>query len=449
MNTPNSTLNLHGIKIDRNTLNQHMLITGTTGSGKTHGVIKPLLRQILAQGDAAVIFDVKGDLLEVVQEALQKCGRSADLVTLGIGPNDATFNPLSDDSLTPSQIVTQLITASSFSSKDERSRNEEMFWQNARVELLCSIVELARVKNRAEGSNQPISFLDLLAIRSQISMSSGKLKSWAAEVSDGISNTALAGLNDYAMLPDNTRGCVLNSVSSLIAPFMREPLSSFVNPGPGRKELKLPDILNQSKVVVVTGSNAELMQDLWPAFILFKQALYRFVLSRPRLKGVRQDNNLVICLDEYNRMISTADLQSSEHVALETARSSKTSFILAAQNLSGLEAAGSQLIVNKIAALCGTFCFLANNCQVTASLAHRCLGTKIVNKRHKSVSRRLPPPLLFAQDNFRKAPDEAGVTLVPVEEPVVSLVALSRLKTGVAHVKLVDGSVRKIQCTFN
>jgi hypothetical protein len=53
-----------------------------------------------------------------------------------------------------------------------------------------------------------------------------------------------------------------------------------------------------------------------PSFLLFKQALYRMVLSRPRLK-IRQDNHLLVCLDEYTRMMLAHDSLASEHVVME------------------------------------------------------------------------------------------------------------------------------------
>jgi len=449
MKCKNDHLNLHGIPINRESLTQHMLITGTTGSGKTHGIIKPMLRQLLAQGDAAIIFDVKGDLLPIVREALDRCGRLSDLVTLGVGPYDATFNPLEDDSLTASQIAKMLLSAASFADQNQRTSTEEMYWQQARAELLCSMVELARIVNQAQGSADNLTFAHLNSLRRLLSQPSSKLVKWANEIAASLSDAGGNGLVEFASLPDSTRSCVLTSVSNLIAPFIREPLSLFVNPVKNRPQLHLTDILDNSKVVVVTAANMEHQLDLWPAFMLFKMALYRLVLCRPRLK-VRQDNHLVICLDEYTRMLMKHDAMASEHVVLEAARSSRTSFILAAQNLSGLNASGTNVITDKLAALCGTLCFLANNCPATATLAQRCLGTKQTFQRHRTLSTAgMPPPLLFPDDHFEADEADAVTTLIPTEEPVVSSSELARLKTGVAHIKLVDGTNHRIECDFN
>jgi hypothetical protein len=172
------------------------------------------------------------------------------------------------------------------------------------------------------------------------------------------------------------------------------------------------------------------------------------VLARPRLP-VRQDNQVLVVLDEYTRMLTTHDAQSSEHVVMEQARSSKFSFVLACQNLSGLEAIGGHVIVDKIMALASNFCFLANNCPATARLAQRVLGTKQTFRRHESVVSQPPPPLLFPDASPTSEKTVTHTVLVPVEEPVVSAAELSQLKTGEAHIKLADGTIHRIQCTFD
>ena len=42
-----------------------------------------------------------------------------------------------------------------------------------------------------------------------------------------------------------------------------------------------------------------------------------------------------------------------------------------------------------------------------------------------------------------------STVLVPTEQPVVSAAELSRLKPGEAHLKLLDGSIHRIRCTFD
>jgi type IV secretory pathway TraG/TraD family ATPase VirD4 len=441
-------IELHGLKIPRSSIQTHLIILGASGSGKSNGILKPALRSCLAQGDAAAVFDPKGDLLEIVREALSRCRRSRDLITLGIGDLDHTFNPLGDKSLTPHQMVQQLLVASTITgqSLSQRTGSEDLFWSSARTELLVTMVELAM--QTLAGSEESMTFRHLQKLRPNLAQTSGALQRWAKEVGEILSESSAASLMEFSTYPDSTRACVLNSATNVLAPFQRPPLSRLVLPTPQRPPLNLQDIINESKVLVISASHAEHAQDLWPGFLLLKQNLYRLILSRPRLK-IRQDNHLLVVLDEYTRMMLAADSQASEHVVMEAARSSKTSFLLAAQNLSGLEIIGGHTVVDKLAALASNFCFLQNTCPATARLAQRVLGTKKTFKRHESVTPRLPPPWLFPDPAGPAEPTVASTMLVPVEEPVVSPSELAQLKTGEAHLKLADGSIHKIQCTFD
>ena len=442
-----SPINLHGVTIPREWLGTHFWVLGASGSGKTNGIIKNLLRSCLAQGDAGIVFDIKGDLHGITREALSRCGRARDLVTLGIGPTDHTFNPLGDGTLTPHQLVSQLVTAMSLSGQSQNQRNsaEDLFWSTARVELLNALVELGR--QSLIGTGETLTFAHLQKLRRNLSQPAKQLKSWAAEMGEIVSENAAAGLMEFANFPDSTRACVLSSATNLLAPFQRPPLSLLVTPTPKRPALNFNDIINQSKVLVITAGQAEHAHDLGPAFLLCKQALYRLVLSRPR-QPIRQDNQVFVCLDVYTRMLTSADAQSSEHVVMEQARSSRVSFLLAAQNLSGLEAVGGRVVVDKLAALAGNFCFLQNTCPTTTQLAQRVLGHKQTFKRHESITPRLPPPLLFPEENGMAGPTVTSTMLVPTEEPVVSPSELAQLKPGEAYLKLLDGTVHRIQCTF-
>jgi type IV secretory pathway TraG/TraD family ATPase VirD4 len=449
-NTNSKTIHLHGVTIPREWIQSHLFVVGATGTGKSRGILRPIIAQTLSQGDAAVIFDPKGDLLGIVREALNRCGRTRDLITLGTGENDLTFNPLADPQLLPHQVVNQLVQCASLTGQalSQRSGSEDLFWSTARIELLCALIELGQKTVADSDEKTSFTFIHLQRLRRQLSQPHASLLRWAGATAELLSENSATSLLEFASLPDPTRACVLTSASNLIAPFLRPPLAEFVLPTAKRPSLRLPDIINHSKVVVVTAAQAEQVQDIWTGFLLFKQALYRLVMARSRLP-VRQDNQLLVCLDEYNRLILAPDSHASEHVVMESARAAKTSFILAAQNVSGLEAVGGGVITDKLAALAGNVCFLANSCPATARLAQRVLGTRKTLERHEAVTPLPPPPLLFPED---RPPAEHTVTstvLVPTEIPVMTAAELSRLPTGSAHLKLVDGSIHKIQCAFD
>ena len=133
---------------------------------------------------------------------------------------------------------------------------------------------------------------------------------------------------------------------------------------------------------------------------------------------------------------------------MEMARSNRVSFILACQNLSGLNAVSGDTITDKLMALCGTLVFLTNNCPTTLRLAQRIFGTHLVMRAHRTTVPALAPPQLFLTDEPDE-PEPAQVTQVPTEVPLISAETLSRLPAGAARAKLADGSVHEFQCTFD
>jgi type IV secretory pathway TraG/TraD family ATPase VirD4 len=442
-------IDLHGIRIHRVWLQQHLLTIGATGSGKSRGVIQRILLGVLSQGDAAVVIDVKGDLEPMIRQALARCGREADLITLGIGEGDHVFNPLAS-TVHPHKLANEIIAASAITGgmPSQRLGGDDLFWATARVELLAAIIELALARIAHSAAEPPLTFTHLQRLRQELSQPHAGLQLWAKASAEYMSEAGGTALMEFAAFPDSTRSCVLNSVTNLIGPFVRPPLSLFVHPKSERPSLNIHDVFDKAKVVVVTAAQAENSTELLPGLMLFKTALYRAILARPRLP-VRQDTNVMVVVDEYNRLIQAHDIEGSEHVVMEAARSSRVSFVLATQNLSGLEALAGSLIVEKLAALTGNLVFLANSCSTTGRLAERCLGTRRRMERHRSCTTELPPPLLIPESQSGTRRESETTLLVPVIEPRVTTSKLARLKPGEGFVKLVDGSVHKLKCTFD
>jgi len=455
MNPTSDLINLHGLRFPRRWITSHVLITGSTGSGKTNGILKVLTRQLLAadihspeRRPGMVVFDVKGDLKPIIKSALAQCGRTHDLITVGVGEGEAVFNPFADVSLSPAQIAQQLILAASLTGQEagQRAKGEELFWSTARYDLLTSLIELTQITLRVTGA--ALTLAHLQRARGLLSQSSLELKKWITAAAPLLSEASANALKEWEHLPEVTRGCVTASVGNVLAPWAREPLCRLVSPDPQRPLLNLRDVVQYGKVVVINVAQTEYAEELWPGCLLIKQALFRLALTRARLP-INQERLVAIVIDEANRLLSSHNSLSSEHVALEMARSNQFAFLLAAQNLSGLNAInGDSTLTDKLAALCGNQIFLANSCPATLRLAQRCFGDHLVFRRHKTLVPALPAPQLFPEDE----PEERStpqVTLVPVEVPLISAATLSRLPTGSAHVKLVDGSVHQIQCTFD
>jgi type IV secretory pathway TraG/TraD family ATPase VirD4 len=366
---------------------------------------------------------------------------------VGVGKTEAVFNPLGDPSLSAAQIAQMLIQAASLPGQEagQRARSDELFWTTARADVLTAIIELTQTTLRSTGTAMTLEHLQ--RARGLLSQPPHELTKLATVAANVLSEASANAIKEWVRLPgETTRSCVSSSVGSVLAPWSREPLSRFVNPDPARPLLNLHDVVHHGQVVVISVSQMEHAEELWPAALLLKQALFKLALTRAR-QPINQERMVAIVIDEATRLLSTHNHMSSEHIAMEMARSNKVAFILAAQNLSGLNAISGEVITDKLAALCGNQFFLANSCPATLRLAQRIFGIHLVSRRHKTFVPATPPPQLFPGDEPVERPT-SHVTLVPVEVPVVSAATLSRLPTGWGRAKLVDGSVHRFRCSF-
>lgn len=63
--------------------NHNVLVTGTTGSGKTSSVILPMLNNLISSGKSGVVIDVKNNFTEKVYSIAKEYGREGDVVEIG------------------------------------------------------------------------------------------------------------------------------------------------------------------------------------------------------------------------------------------------------------------------------------------------------------------------------------------------------------------------------
>ena len=95
------------IKLDRESLFQHIFVFGGTGEGKTTAMLKPLIRQVLQQPEfGAFIADAKGVLWGDAIRVARDIGREKDCILIGTGEGQKGVNIVAG--LNPSQVAAAL-----------------------------------------------------------------------------------------------------------------------------------------------------------------------------------------------------------------------------------------------------------------------------------------------------------------------------------------------------
>ncbi len=447
-------LSLGPLQILQSDLQQHLLVTGATGSGKTTFLLL-LLSQLLATDSrdpvrkpAAVVIDVKGDLLQPIQSMLNACGREGDLLVLGPEPHHSGWNPFADPSLSPEEMARLLINSIQSMSQDpgQVGTSEELFWVAARHELLTALFELAQRTLRDSGGTALRIGQIIRLARRLVPAGSGK-SDLMEEAAGLLSEPSAAALLSYQSLPQSTSSCIHHSVIGVLGPFGRDPLKGFIDPEPPRAcgDLRA-ELFAKGKIVVITAGRAEYASDCFPGMVLLKSVLYRLILARARMPEGEKARPIWVVLDEFNRTLNAGQSAgyAAEDLVLEMARSSHTGFLLAAQNLAGLVSAAGESTTHKIAALCRNYAFFENTCPWTARLAQSILGRRLVNRKHLTVTKPVPAPLLFPEDEPSVQHSTSHV-LVPELEPVLPVEQLARLSTGEVVLKLANGSVQHVK----
>lgn len=75
-------------------LQRHLIVTGSTGSGKTASVGNPILAGMMKSGCALLITDQKGNFRDIARRLAWALGRQEDLIEFGSAPTATPLNLL-------------------------------------------------------------------------------------------------------------------------------------------------------------------------------------------------------------------------------------------------------------------------------------------------------------------------------------------------------------------
>ena len=135
------------LALDEESLFQHLLVFGGTGEGKTTALLKPLVRQLLAQPSYGFyICDAKGVLWREVLGIIAKVRPNAQVVTIGTGPDQSGVNLLAG--LSPTQVAGTL--RSVMAQLSGGGGSSDSFWPDMAANVLRNVLSVARAYGATE-----------------------------------------------------------------------------------------------------------------------------------------------------------------------------------------------------------------------------------------------------------------------------------------------------------
>jgi hypothetical protein len=162
---------------------------GSIGSGKTYGLILPVMRQLFAYraGDperrlSGIVLEVKGDLCRQLQRILKWCGREQDYVEVSLD-GDIRYNPLNNslDAYAQAFNIASIITSI-------WGRGKEPFWQQSYTDLVRYVILLHRIRD---------GYLTMVELFRTV-ISAGRLEDMLTEVGSRFSTTSHIGIGKEA-----------------------------------------------------------------------------------------------------------------------------------------------------------------------------------------------------------------------------------------------------------
>ncbi len=412
-------IDLSGILLRPIDLLEHVLATGSTGSGKTRSFLMPLIEKILQRfGNSAdekagmFLMDAKGDMAQLAVECARRAGRAEDVYILGEGGNCwyAVFDQFDGDPTKVANFLFEILEDRTSKGALTRGGANESFWEeNARRLMRSAVIFAKSTHGESMGGLTGISDAvdTILSIKSPTEYCSddesdqksklidraraGYKKGWilTSEMSDFEKYITY----DVANGAPNTWATISNMTRNYLAQFSQPALRQLFEPDPTKMKITPEEIIDRGLIVIVSLSPAIYGEASTPFRMAVKKSFCERILQRvhlcimeedkPRL--INQHRPVIYVCDEFHTTLSTGN--GGEAFFLDRTREFRCMCILATQGISAIQSVlGSATLCDHLLNNCRTKFFFSNDCPVTSEYYERLGGEedrKVVNSTYQ------------------------------------------------------------------
>jgi type IV secretion system protein VirD4 len=362
-------------------LNDHMLIWGATGSGKSRGVIKPFLIKAAQRGESIVLVDSKAELYEATAQYFRERGylvRAYNLLDL---ENSDGFNCISDIEQDPGLVrtVAEIIIANTSNAKDRQN-----FWETAEKNLLTSMLHYMGTATDANGKPLPIEQRSLGAV---YRMLASERFNKIAEKIDALppGHPARAPFDLIRETPVQNRANIVMGLGNRLGVFQNKLVDSITKYSdidltmPGQRPCVYYCIISDQD------PSLEFLSSMFFSLLFFRLASY----ARRYGKDGRLPVKVNVCLEEFSNI---GYLGESFLRVLNVIRSRNVACQIVVQGAAPLSGRYPKKEWEEIVGACDWQLFLGCNDQMTAEYISRRCGTVTV----RIDSNQMPQQPLFS-----------------------------------------------------
>ena len=413
---------------------KHLLVFGLTGCGKTRYVILPLLAQVLGRdaGDpdkraGALIFDVKGDMPDHVENVMKAAGRDDEVITIGRGGN-AWFDPFDGIGHDSRAVAERLIEMVRGLHPESGGGSYDDFWRENNRRLLQVAAVVARARGLGdlggiEGIAHAIELICAIRSEDEDDGDEGMAKQFLdiAERGSLISASEADMARQYlggetSGLSSATWSCIVNYAKAYVS-CLRDSRVAGILSTSGGYEFHPEDIIDRGRVVIVAlsrihfGPAAEVYRNM------IKTAFQACALqrhSRAHFDGaaVRRINStrpVYFVADEFPSFVTAGSSDDGDAFFLDKCREVRVGCILSAQGISALT--GRMRSGARVAHLLNNCCskiFMATDCVETMQYFDSAVPEG-ADKEEDVLYARIPAPAGFRLPNYEFAPPQLWV----------------------------------------
>lgn len=324
------------LKLSAETLLRHVLILGSTGCGKTSGLISPILDDLISfrsddrnLKNGLLILDPKeDDTVHRVMLMAGQAGRSNDVTVLSVNGN--AFLDLMGGFRRLTQVEDYVRL---FLSGTNTMGVQNQYFEEMRNGLVSSALTIMLANGSPVSFSETLAFIRACLLQSDKETVAAKLDfvkrliGESRELSEATRQKlqlAITDLEVWESLDRRGKSIHQTSILNVLRPLMNPAAGEFFTPK-GRQECRLEDALHGR--IVVVSCNAQAYPEL--ASLIFKVAKDRFYQALYARGEVSPEERLCfIVSDEFGLICDQADV---ENVA--TARSRGCGMIAATQSL--------------------------------------------------------------------------------------------------------------------
>ena len=329
----------------------HNLIIGSTGSGKTECVVKPLVTLLSKKGESMVITDPKGEIYQYCGEYLKKQGYNIVILNFRDPEKGNSWNPLALPYMYYKQgnqdKATELLEDVSLNILYDKSEGgDSAFWQKSAADYFSGLTMGLFMDAKEKEVN-----LNSINFMSTVGEERRGTKTYIQEYFNlkGEASPAYIFASNTINAPNETKGGILSTFRQKIRLFStKENLSEMLS----YSDFDMRDIGNKKTAVfMIIHDEKKTYHGLMTIFI--KQC-YETLIDCAQANGGKLTYRTNFILDEFANMPPLKDVDSM--VTAARSRSIRFSFII--QNFAQLNDVYGEEVAQVIKGNCGNLIYL-------------------------------------------------------------------------------------------